>query len=86
MTDFLELQEQGIISIGCDGVTFLPYLGGKRTPNWPHATGALLGLTHQTISKNTQHYDLLILWILYGSYYILFSRYIYNTFPSQKNK
>jgi len=23
---------------------FLPYLSGERTPNWPHASGALLGL------------------------------------------
>ena len=29
---------------GCEGVTFLPYLQGERTPNWPHATGTLLGL------------------------------------------
>jgi len=29
---------------GCQGVNFLPYLAGERTPNWPHATGALLGL------------------------------------------
>jgi xylulokinase len=29
---------------GCHGVTFLPYLGGERTPNWPGATGTLLGL------------------------------------------
>lgn len=28
---------------GCSGVTFLPYLAGERTPNWPHATGAVLG-------------------------------------------
>jgi sugar (pentulose or hexulose) kinase len=28
---------------GCRGVTFLPYMGGERTPNWPHATGAVLG-------------------------------------------
>eukprot|EP00980_Cylindrotheca_fusiformis_P015924 scaffold4661_cov108-Cylindrotheca_fusiformis.AAC.7 len=33
------------VGIGCHGITFLPYLGGERTPNWPHATGALLGLT-----------------------------------------
>jgi xylulokinase len=31
-------------SPGCHGVTFLPYLGGERTPNWPSATGTLLGL------------------------------------------
>ena len=30
--------------VGCHGVTFLPYLTGERTPNWPHATGCLLGL------------------------------------------
>ena len=29
---------------GCEGLTFLPYLGGERTPDWPRATGALLGL------------------------------------------
>eukprot|EP00887_Chlorella_sp_A99_P008128 scaffold12.g8128.t1 len=29
---------------GCAGVTLLPYLAGERTPNWPHATGTLLGL------------------------------------------
>ncbi|KAF8057263.1 xylB [Scenedesmus sp. PABB004] len=29
---------------GCEGVSFLPYLVGERTPNWPDSTGALLGL------------------------------------------
>jgi len=29
---------------GCGGVSFLPYLTGERTPNWPHASGALCGL------------------------------------------
>lgn len=29
---------------GCEGVNFLPYLTGERTPSWPHARGALLGL------------------------------------------
>lgn len=28
---------------GCHGVTFLPYLAGERTPNWPQASGAVLG-------------------------------------------
>lgn len=28
---------------GCGGVTFLPLLGGERTPNWPHASGAIVG-------------------------------------------
>lgn len=30
---------------GCRGVNMLPYLAGERTPDWPHARGALLGLT-----------------------------------------
>eukprot|EP00413_Alexandrium_margalefii_P014186 CAMPEP_0204549252 /NCGR_PEP_ID=MMETSP0661-20131031/24199_1 /ASSEMBLY_ACC=CAM_ASM_000606 /TAXON_ID=109239 /ORGANISM="Alexandrium margalefi, Strain AMGDE01CS-322" /LENGTH=162 /DNA_ID=CAMNT_0051556187 /DNA_START=10 /DNA_END=495 /DNA_ORIENTATION=+ len=29
---------------GSCGANFLPYLQGERTPNWPHASGALLGL------------------------------------------
>ncbi|GHP01528.1 hypothetical protein PPROV_000028400 [Pycnococcus provasolii] len=29
---------------GCEGLTYLPYLTGERTPNWPDASGALLGL------------------------------------------
>lgn len=29
---------------GCGGVTYLPYLRGERTPNWPQSYGALLGL------------------------------------------
>lgn len=39
------LEEQAMhVPPGCDGVNFLPYLGGERTPDWPHATGSLLGL------------------------------------------
>ena len=29
---------------GCDGLVMLPYLAGERTPNWPGASGALIGL------------------------------------------
>lgn len=29
---------------GCGGVNFIPYLAGERTPNWPHAQGAVTGL------------------------------------------
>lgn len=31
---------------GCDGLVLLPYFSsaGERTPNWPHATGGILGL------------------------------------------
>jgi xylulokinase len=35
---------------GADGVTLLPYLDGERTPNRPHATGALTGLTRTTMT------------------------------------
>lgn len=47
----LDADDSGI-GIGCDGVTFLPYLGGERTPNWPHATGALIGLTAKHMNKD----------------------------------
>jgi xylulokinase len=30
--------------IGSEGVSLLPYLIGERTPNWPHASGGLVGL------------------------------------------
>ena len=30
---------------GCGGVNFIPFVTGERTPNWPDASGALLGLT-----------------------------------------
>lgn len=30
---------------GCNGVNFLPYLTGERTPNWPNSKGTLLGLS-----------------------------------------
>ncbi|KXU35805.1 xylulokinase [Cephaloticoccus primus] len=35
---------------GADGLVFLPYLAGERTPNVPNGTGALLGLTTHTLS------------------------------------
>ena len=38
------------VPVGCHGLTFLPYLGGERTPNWPDATGALLGLNPQNMT------------------------------------
>uniref|UniRef100_A0A061RC70 Xylulokinase n=1 Tax=Tetraselmis sp. GSL018 TaxID=582737 RepID=A0A061RC70_9CHLO len=37
-------REAAGVPAGCGGVNFLPYLSGERTPNWPHASGALLGL------------------------------------------
>ncbi len=32
---------------GADGLLFLPYLNGERTPNLPDGTGVLHGLTHR---------------------------------------
>ena len=29
---------------GCDGTTFLPFLIGERTPNWPNSSGVLYGI------------------------------------------
>jgi xylulokinase len=29
---------------GCEGVNFLPFLTGERTPNWPHSSGVITGL------------------------------------------
>ncbi|KAL1514897.1 hypothetical protein AB1Y20_003979 [Prymnesium parvum] len=37
--------------IGCEGLTFVPYLVGERTPNWPHASGALVGLRAGHLSR-----------------------------------
>lgn len=39
ITELAEQEEPG-----CEGVNFLPYLTGERTPNWPSSYGALTGL------------------------------------------
>lgn len=40
------LAEAAEAPAGCDGLTFLPYLSGERTPHAnPYATGVLIGLT-----------------------------------------
>lgn len=46
-TDYLELDQLAEkISAGSEGLIFLPYLNGVRTPHMnPHATGMLFGLT-----------------------------------------
>jgi xylulokinase len=44
------------IPIGSLGITFLPYLGGERTPNWPCASGAILGLTAENFKDPTVLY------------------------------
>lgn len=30
--------------VGCEGLSFLPYLRGERSPNWPWASGVLSGI------------------------------------------
>jgi xylulokinase len=35
---------------GADGLLFLPYLQGERTPNLPHGTGVLYGLTTRNMT------------------------------------
>jgi xylulokinase len=40
------IEEAGTVPAGADGVVFLPYLAGERSPLWdPTARGALVGLT-----------------------------------------
>jgi xylulokinase len=38
------------VSAGCDGLLLLPYFDGERTPNLPHGTGVLHGVTHRTLT------------------------------------
>ena len=38
------------VPAGADGLTFLPYLQGERTPNLPNGTGVFHGLTTRTMS------------------------------------
>lgn len=37
---------------GAEGVNFLPYLLGERTPNWPNSSGAVLGLKPGACGKD----------------------------------
>jgi xylulokinase len=48
--DFAALcSEAGTAPLGCDGLTFLPYLTGERTPICdPYARGAFVGMTRAT--------------------------------------
>lgn len=38
------------VAVGADGLLMLPYLTGERTPNLPHGTGVLHGLTIQNFT------------------------------------
>ncbi len=43
--DHDELEKQvGSVPVGADGVSFLPYLNGERTPNLPNGSGVIHGL------------------------------------------
>jgi xylulokinase len=46
-------QSASSVSPGCDGVQFLPYLVGERTPNWPDASGAIVGLRPGSLRNNS---------------------------------
>lgn len=37
--------------LDAEGLTMLPYLDGERTPNLPHATGSLLGITRTNLRQ-----------------------------------
>jgi xylulokinase len=39
---------------GCDGVNFIPYITGERTPNWPDASGAILGLKSSRLQPGAE--------------------------------
>jgi len=58
------------IPAGCNGITFLPFLGAERTPNWPNSTGALLGLTHHNM-RDSQSPGLLYRAAMEGITYLL---------------
>ena len=47
------------VEMGCSGITCLPFWGGERTPNLPHATGAFLGLTSTNLKlqNSNDHVD-----------------------------
>jgi xylulokinase len=45
-------QAANTVSPGCDGLRFLPYLEGERTPNMPGASGVFVGLRGGADSPN----------------------------------
>lgn len=38
--------------IGCEGLTFLPYFNGERTPNYPYGKGTLIGLNGENMKES----------------------------------
>jgi xylulokinase len=51
--DLAELDEAALTSPGSNGLVMLPYLDGERTPDLPHSTGLIYGLTRTTAQPAT---------------------------------
>ena len=48
-------QAAGEVAAGCEGLLYLPYLTGERTPNWPHACGVLHGIRGGQLNSATMY-------------------------------
>jgi xylulokinase len=51
--DLAEFDEAAITSPGSEGLVLLPFLDGERTPDLPHSTGLIYGLTRATMQPAT---------------------------------
>ncbi|MFD3400872.1 FGGY family carbohydrate kinase [Kribbella sp. NPDC058693] len=51
--DLAEFDEAAITSPGSDGLVLLPFVDGERTPDLPHSTGLIYGLTRATMQPAT---------------------------------
>ena len=51
--DLASLDEAALGSDGSNGLVMLPYLDGERTPDLPHSTGLIYGLTRATAQPAT---------------------------------
>jgi xylulokinase len=51
--DLTAFDEAAISSSGSDGLVLLPFLDGERTPDLPHSTGLIYGLTRATMQPAT---------------------------------
>ncbi|MFI5696155.1 xylulokinase [Kribbella sp. NPDC051586] len=51
--DLAAFDEAAITSPGSDGLVLLPFLDGERTPDLPHSTGLIYGLTRATMQPAT---------------------------------
>jgi xylulokinase len=50
--DHAELsREAARVPAGCRGILWLPYLQGERVPDWPRATGSILGLQTGSLER-----------------------------------